>query len=51
MQITNLLGQTMIEKSLSGELSTVSLENLSAGVYLIQIKTEKGVFVQKIVVQ
>jgi hypothetical protein len=51
VDISNLLGQTVLTKNLSGETGNVTLENLSAGIYLIQIKTEKGVLVQKIIVE
>jgi Secretion system C-terminal sorting domain len=51
VDISNLLGQTVLTKNLSGETGNVTLESLSAGIYLIQIKTQNGVLVQKIIVE
>jgi aminopeptidase N len=43
--ITNILGQTVIEKN----LGTIDVSQLSAGVYNVKIKTTAGIFHKKII--
>lgn len=53
LQLTNLAGQTVIQKSIAVQDSPqftekISLSTLSSGVYILSVTTEKGIYVKKI---
>jgi len=51
LSITNISGQIVYQKQVKGFDSTVNISNLSKGVYFLNVVTEKGVFVEKIIKQ
>ena len=50
LKIYNLLGQSMIHQSVSGEKHALRLESLPAGTYALEIRTNMGVYRQRLVV-
>lgn len=51
IQITNLSGQLLMQVAASGETTSIGLETLPAGMYLVAIHSEQGRAVKKIVKQ
>jgi hypothetical protein len=49
--IYNNLGQLVIEKSNSQDLTSINLENIAKGVYILQIKYGKEIVNKKLVVE
>ena len=49
IQILNLIGKVLIEKTGVQATETIDMSNFSKGIYIIGIKTDKGIFVRKIV--
>jgi hypothetical protein len=50
-QIYNLQGQKMMAKKFDEFSDSIDVSNLDVGVYLMQIETQKGVAVKKIIIQ
>lgn len=48
-EVVSVLGQKLLHGTFNPEQYTISLEGLSAGVYIINVQTEKGTVSQKIV--
>ena len=46
--VYNALGQWVMQKEVAGNQTTVDLQHVSEGLYLLRIKTEKGIFSQRI---
>ena len=51
IKIINYLGQSIDNINVSGNEVTINTENYDAGIYFIQIETEKGISTQKIVIE
>ena len=51
LQLTNLNGQLLISKIGQSKVETLEMSNLNAGIYILSIKTERGVNHKKIQVQ
>jgi hypothetical protein len=51
ISITNVLGQTLLEKNVMNNNSPIHIdaENIQQGMYYLMIKTEKGVGVEKFI--
>jgi len=49
ISITNLLGQEVLRQQVSEKQFSMDIGKLGKGVYFLQIKSEKGVFVKKFV--
>ena len=48
VSVYNTLGQCVLQKEVSGELTTVNLQQVSEGLYLLRVKTEEGVISRRI---
>ena len=46
VSVYNTLGQCVLQKEVSGELTTVNLQQVSEGLYLLRVKTVEG-FISK----
>jgi hypothetical protein len=51
LDVVDMLGRTLLSERLTGDQSRVSLDGVSAGVYLMRVTNGKAVKVQKIVVR
>ena len=51
VKVLNYLGQTIDDFNVSGMEVTVNTANYDSGIYFIQIETEKGISIQKIVIE
>jgi PKD repeat protein len=51
VDIVNTLGQTVFKSSTDTETSSLHVDGLLSGIYYINIRSEKGAFVQKVLVQ
>ena len=50
-RITNLLGQTLLQGTLTTEIQQINVSSLPDGMYLIRVETENGVMVQKVTIR
>ena len=48
VSVYNTLGQCVLQKEVSGELTTVNLQQVSEGLYLLRVKTGKGIISKRI---
>ncbi len=51
VSLYNALGTFILRKELSPAISTLDISNLKSGLYLIQVKTEQGTVIRKIIKQ
>ena len=51
LDIKDMTGRTVITKDVSGRISELDLGNLTDGMYLIMLNTDKGIFYKQIVVE
>jgi hypothetical protein len=51
INITDAAGRTILKGSILPNKQTISIENLSDGIYFLHVKTEKGIVTRKIIVQ
>jgi hypothetical protein len=49
IEISNFKGQTIHKYSINSKEKKIDISNLSKGIYLIKIKTERGVYSEKII--
>jgi hypothetical protein len=47
----NTMGQCVMQKVCVGNQTTVDLQNMTEGLYLLHVKTENGVFLKHIAVE
>jgi hypothetical protein len=48
--VYNALGQCLIQKEVAENQTTIDLQNMSEGLYLLRVKTEKGLFSKRITI-
>lgn len=48
VSVYNTLGQCVLQKEVTGDQTTVDLQNASEGLYLLRIETEKGTYSKRI---
>ena len=48
--VYNALGQCLIQKEVAESKTTIDLQNMSGGLYLLRVKTEKGMFSKRITI-
>ena len=51
IRVFNLLGQKIMENTASGNSIEYDMSRYGAGVYMMQIETEKGVAAKRVVVE
>ena len=51
VSVYNTLGQCVLQKEVNGDQTTVDLQNAYEGLYLLRVKTEKGVISKRIAVE
>ena len=51
VSVYNALGQCVMQKEVSGHQTTIDLQNVSEGLYLLRVKTEDGTISKRIVVE
>ena len=51
VSVYNALGQCVLRKEVTGEQSTIDLQHASEGLYLLRVKTEKGVVSHRITIK
>ena len=49
--VYNTLGQCIMQQEVSGNQTTMDLQSVSAGLYLLCVKTENGTFTQRIAIE
>ena len=47
VSVYNLLGQCVMQKKAEGSQTTIDLQNVSEGLYLLRVKTENGIIISK----
>ena len=51
VELHNLHGQSILAQTLDGPKTVLDITHLQAGIYLVKVRSEKGTFVSKVVVQ
>jgi hypothetical protein len=51
VSFTNIAGQTVKTVKVNGKSAKISLENLNAGLYFVNINTENSTITQKVIVK
>jgi len=50
MKVLSITGQVIEEMPINNYIAKINVSNYEAGVYFVQVKTEKGLFTKKITV-
>ena len=51
VSVYNLLGQCVMQKKAEGSQTTIDLQNVSEGLYLLRVKTENGIISKRIAIE
>ena len=51
VSVYNTLGQCVLQKEVGGELTTIDLQHVSEGLYLLRIKTENGIVSRRVTIE
>lgn len=49
LEVRNTLGELQFKQAMNGKEQNLSLENLSSGIYFIQVETDKGLLTKKMI--
>ncbi len=51
VSITDITGKTIYTSTVNSKSTIINLKNQPAGIYFIKIKTESGIYTEKLIIQ